>query len=255
MSNEVPLPSSIEDFHRRHLITAVLQPLKSGKESTVYRCLAHPRTGRRFLALKVYRPIAERAFRNDRSYREGHFLRESRMSRAIRDRSAFGTHAALTLWVANEYANLRRLSIAGLAVPEPVAKTDDALLMEYIGDEAGPAPQLRSVRLDVIEAARCWQDLRGWITRALRLDRVHGDLSPYNVLWWRERPIVIDVPQTVDACLASEAESMLRRDIVCLTDFFARQGLTIDGQAIADDLWRRYTHAELEDVPEVEDET
>jgi RIO kinase 1 len=249
MSNEVDVPSSIEDFRRRHLITEVLQTLKSGKEATVYRCVAHPRTGRAFVALKAYRPLEQRAFRHDRMYRDGRFMRESRTARAIRDRSAFGLHAALAQWASRECTSLRLLHREGLAVPEPIAWTSDALLLEFIGDDEAPAPQLRSAGFEPEDAERCWSALLHWITRALQLDLIHSDLSTYNVLWWRGRPVVIDLPQAVDARVAVNAEQLLRRDIVGLARSFRRWGVVVDGDAIADALWRGYQRGELDAQP------
>ncbi|MBA3707380.1 MAG: serine protein kinase RIO [Planctomycetes bacterium] len=246
MSNEVSCPSSIEDFRRRKFITDVLQTLKSGKEATVYRCAAHPRTGQAFLALKAYRAFDQRSFHQDAMYRDGQFMRESRTSRAIRDRSAFGLGAALAQWSSREHASLRLLHRAGLAVPEPIAKTPDALLLEFIGDDEAAAPQLRCMRFDRGEAERCWTALLSWIRRALQLDLVHGDLSTYNVLWWRGQPMVIDLPQAVDARLSSNAEYLLRRDIVGLARSFARWGVVIDGEGIADAMWRSYERGEID---------
>ncbi len=197
MSNETAPTSAIDVFVKRRLITEVLEAVKSGKEATVYRCRAHPDTGRRFIAAKVHRPIEIRAFRNDALYQQGRVIRESRWARAFAARSAFGLRVQSDLWVSSEWRTLRLLHRCRASVPEPIARCERVILMEWIGDDE-PAPPLRRVRFSTQEARRCLDALLEQVALWLVNDRVHGDLSAFNVLWHDGGPVAIDFPQAVD---------------------------------------------------------
>lgn len=242
MSNEVSVPPAAAEFFRRRLITHIHRPpLSSGKEATVYRCSAHPSSGHIHLALKAYRPLAVRAFRNDAIYRRGRYTAtgSSRVERAIQAKSTFGLLAAGHEWVNAERLSLKRLKAAGADVPSPIAAVDGALLMEFIGGEVA-APRLHEAGLPAEALPTCWERLLCTIRIALRQERIHGDLSTYNVLWWNGRPIVIDWPQAIDPRTNDSAEWLLRRDLRNLAGWFNRRGMLIDADAIADDLWRSW---------------
>jgi RIO kinase 1 len=239
MSNEVAPTASAEALIRRRLITEVLDTIKSGKEASVYRCRAHPALGARWLALKIHRPIEVRAFRNDAVYQQGRVIRKGRLARAYAAGSAFGLRVQSRLWVGAEWNTLRLLHAAGVAVPRPIACEERAILMEWLGDD-DPAPPLHRVRLAPEEAERCRDGLLEQIALCLSLNRVHGDLSAFNVLWHDGRPVLIDFPQAVDPRENPQARELLERDLGNLADHFARYGLSLPAARLAAEWWGRW---------------
>ena len=134
---------------------------------------------------------------------------------------------------------------AGGDVPEPYTRSDDAILMEWIGTPDAVAPPLRRLRLSQGEARTAYEKLLGNVEIFLSCDRVHGDLSAYNVLYDRGRVCIIDVPQAVDARTSPDAEHLLRRDVENLSHYFARRGIRTNASAFSQDLWRRYLRGQL----------
>jgi len=236
----------LDVFSSQGLITRVHATLTSGKEGTVYCCRAHPSTRRKFLAAKVYREHAASNHMWSETYFEGRerVLKEQ-VIRAIRARTEFGREAARSLWVSAEYEMLRTLHAAGASTPEPVAQGGAAILMEYIGNGAGPAPHLRGLTPTPEQAHQLYEQVLGDVTLMLRNHLVHGDLSPYNILVWKDVARVIDVPQTVDVRFNQSAFELLKRDLANVSSFFARHGIRDDPTALAHSLWARYERAEL----------
>jgi RIO kinase 1 len=239
MSNETPLTPAIGVFVKRRLITAVLNNVKSGKEATVYRCQAHPGTGKQYFAVKIHRPIEQRAFRHDAIYHHGRVIVQSRMARAFAHRTAYGIQVRSMTWTRAEFETLRLLKDQGALVPQVIDHHDRAILMEWIGDE-DPAPMLAHVRLDPAAAQRCLATVLDQVALWLSHQRVHGDLSGFNILYHREQPVIIDVPQAVDPRTNAHAHALLRRDLVNLARCFTRYGVACDAQRIADALWERW---------------
>lgn len=225
------------------LIEDVLGVVKSGKEATVYCCTLRA-TGA-LVAAKVYRGADVRRFANDASYLEGRLRRKTRFSRAIETKTRKGREFAFGAWVHDEYETLGVLHRAGADVPEPVALQDNVIVMEYIGDEGEPAPPLGALRLDEPEARDAFSAILRNIELALACDRVHGDLSPFNVLYWDGRVRLIDFPQAVDARFNSNARTLLERDVGNICAYFSRDGVEADAARISRDLWSRYIRAEL----------
>jgi RIO kinase 1 len=140
---------------------------------------------------------------------------------------------------------------AGISVPRPIARSADAILMAYVGDEDGPAPLLRAYRpADRGEAELLLDQVLAAVRSMLRLGIVHADLSPYNVLVWEGRAIVIDLPQAVDPSQNPEADELFRRDIARICTWAARHGVIRDAGEVAADLWEswRYTDSVPEDL-------
>jgi RIO kinase 1 len=236
----------LDAFASQGLITRVHATLTSGKEGTVYCCRAHPSTRRKFLAAKVYREHAASAHKWNQTYFEGRErVLEQKHIRAIHARTRYGLALARALWVSAEYETLRALHAAGADVPEPVAACGRTILMEYIGNGAGPAPQLRGVELSSAEAHDLFDQIMENVACMLRHHVVHGDLSPYNILVWKEQASIIDVPQAVDVRFNRSALDLLRRDVANVCAFFRRQGVDRDPDALTDGLWARYLRAEL----------
>jgi RIO kinase 1 len=242
MSNETALTPSIGVFIKRRLILSVIDTVKSGKEATVYRCRAHPDTKRIYLAVKVHRPVDQRAFTHDAIYHHGRVIIQGRMARAFTQRSRYGIEVRSMTWVRAEVQTLRLLKDHGALVPEVISHHDRAILMEWIGDEE-PAPMLISIRLDRWEAERCLDLLLSQVALWLSLHRVHGDLSGFNILYHHGQPVIIDVPQSVDPRSNANAHELLRRDLKNLAHCFVRFGVDCDHLAIADDLWQQWLRA------------
>lgn len=232
-------------------ITEILDTIKSGKEATVYRCKAGPRYAEKFLALKVYCDLKERNFKNDAIYMEGRVFREGkiigdcRMARAMKKKTTLGQAIHLYLWVDHEYETLCTLYNAGAGVPKPIAKTNNAILMEYLGDEEATAGPLNTVVLADDEARTMFSALMDEIELWLACDIVHADLSAYNIVYWKNRPMVIDFPQAVDPRFNGNAFDLLSRDITNLCKHFRKYGIESDAGEIADNLWERWKLGQL----------
>jgi RIO kinase 1 len=244
------LLSSLRAFYDQNLLTDVLAHVKGGKEASVYRCAAHPNTGLELAAAKVYRPRNLRNLRNDKMYQEGRPILTSegrvvkatddRLLRAVGKKTQFGVQVAHTSWLMYEYTTLEQLYNAGAAVPRPIGASDNAILMGYQGDRERSAPTLSEVTLEPDEAHALFAETLRNISLMLRFDRIHGDLSAYNILYWNGQITLIDFPQVTHSRANTQAEFILQRDITRVCDYFARQGVSCDPAAIMADLWRRH---------------
>lgn len=166
-----------DDLQSEGYITDVIRPLKSGKEASVHLCRGAPSTGEALLAAKVYRPRAARSFKNDAAYTAGRVITNARTRRAVQGKTRFGREVEEWMWVGREYETLREVHTAGAEVPRPVACSDTAILMEYVGDEDEAAPQLKDVRLSEREAAHVFERLLQNVEVFLSRNLVHADLS------------------------------------------------------------------------------
>jgi RIO kinase 1 len=242
--------SSLRAFYDEGLITDVVRLVKGGKEASVYCCQAHPATGHGLLAAKVYRPRMFRNLRNDKMYRQGRevLTAEGRpagkqagtFARAIRNKSTFGLQAAHTSWLMYEYTALERLHETGAAVPQPVAPSNNAILMTYHGDEHMAAPTLNTIGLERGEAEALFLEVLRNVDLMLQHELVHGDLSAYNILYWQGEITIIDFPQVVNLHANPKAHFILRRDIQRTCEYFGQQGVRCNPGAIMDEMWRRY---------------
>jgi RIO kinase 1 len=232
-----------ESFFEDELITDVLHVVKSGKEATVYCCQGHPSTGAALLAAKVYRPREVRSFKNDAVYQRGRVIGggrpDRRVQRAVRNKSRKGREEQFADWVAHEFQTLRRLSAAGADVPRPLACTDSAILIEYVGDRHAPASQLVHVTLAPGEARPLFDRILRNVEIGLVCDRVHGDLSAFNILYWNGAVTVIDFPQSVNPQVNPRAFQLLVRDVENVCDYFAPYGIQADPYRLARQLWSR----------------
>lgn len=223
-------------------ISELLGELKSGKEATVY--LARGERG--LIALKIYRDLEARSFKNDGLYTAGRAVGDERMARAIKNRTAAGVKAQQALWTGAEYRMLWRLWQAGLNVPEPLvgpgvkacAATAPAVLMRFIGDEDEAAPRLSEVVLSPEEAQVAWNGALDGMAGLLRLGLVHGDYSTYNLLWWEEHVMMIDFPQVSDR-ENPNFQKLLERDAESLSKSFLRHGIRESGEATLREVQKR----------------
>jgi RIO kinase 1 len=197
----------IKTFIEDGWIEEVLLLVKSGKEANVYCCRACPGRDHAFFALKVYKPRKNRSFRDAAIYQEGRVITNARTARAVRNKSRFGRTVEFGAWAYHEFATLELLPTAGVDVPRPVRATSNAILIEFIGEDGHPAPQLRDVRLSSAEAERLLEQALRNIEIMLSCNVVHGDLSAYNMLYSDGNLRVIDLPQAVDARTNRHAKS------------------------------------------------
>ncbi len=217
-------------------INELIGELKSGKEATVY--LAEGPQG--LLAAKLYSDMAVRSFKNDQVYRDGRFIGDAKIEKAIAQRSRTGLNVQQALWILHEYIQLWELYEAGIPVPKPAvgpglnecAKAGRVVLMEFIGDDAGvAAPRLSDVRLTEEEAEDAFSQSLDVMVDLLKLGKVHGDYSAYNLLWWEGRVIVIDVPQMVNVKENKHAPELLEQDVQSLCQSL-RRSIDADPQMV-----------------------
>jgi RIO kinase 1 len=243
--------SSLRHFYEQELIDDVLYVAKSGKEATVYCCTANPATGLEFLAAKIYRPRMFRSLSNDALYRQGREQRDQdgRVRRGNQrgnlKNTQRGRASQVSSWIEYEFATQRLLYDAGADVPQPLGQIGNAVLMDFVGDGEEPAARLSEVDLAPEEAQPLFDQLMCNVELALAHDRIHGDLSAYNVLYWQGKVTLIDFAQAVDPRHNDELYALLERDIDRLYRFFARYSAMADPSALAADLWTRYLCGEL----------
>lgn len=206
--------------------------VKTGKEAEVHlieRWLPGPdpdRGPRVLLAEKRYRSADHRLFHRDAGYLEGRRTRESRLDRAIANRTAFGRKLIAEQWAAAEFTALCNLWIAGAPVPYPVSRLGTDLVLEFIGDaDGGAAPRLAQLRPGASQLVDLWDQLTDGLVALARAGFTHGDLSAYNVLVHGERLVLIDLPQVVDIVANPRGPELLARDVRNVADWFGARGL------------------------------
>jgi RIO kinase 1 len=248
------LQQALGDFYRDNVITDVLARVKGGKEANVYCCQAHPATGMALIAAKIYRPRAHRTMRNDAIYKEGRLMlddqgkgivRDARLKRAVARKTDFGKELMTYSWIEHEVDMMEMLYAEGADVPRPIGHIGNAILMEYFGEVNRPAPTLNGVVLDPGEAQPMFQRLMWHVELMLAHNRVHGDLSPYNVLYWEGQATVIDFPQAVVALNNRNALALLQRDVERLCQYFSRFGVEANATELVRSMWTRFMNAEL----------
>jgi RIO kinase 1 len=201
--------------------------LKTGKEADVFLVRRGvPGTGRScLLAAKRYRDAGHRQFHRDAGYLEGRRVRESRVNRAVANRSAFGREAIAGQWAQAEFNALVQLHLTRVPVPYPVQIVGTELLLEFIGEADGTgAPRLAETRPGAAELASLWDQLIDAMTALARAGFAHGDLSPYNLLVHHGRLVMIDLPQIVDVISHPNGRGFLERDAKNVAIWFARAG-------------------------------
>lgn len=226
----------LQSLFEQGRFTDLLSELKSGKEATVY--LVEGPAG--LMAAKIYADLEVRSFKNDSSYREGRFMADERAARAIRSRTRFGLEAQQHSWVVGEYLQLWELWQAGLPVPKPmigpemfdINRAGRVVLMELVGDREAPAPRLSDVRLEPAQASAAFEQSVAIAERLNAMGRAHGDLSTFNLLWWQERVVLIDLPQVVMAGENPNYAEFLRRDVASLCKSFRKLGVDSDPERI-----------------------
>ena len=241
------IPKRLEPLVEAGLVDAVMRQLMSGKEAMIYvvRC------GEDVRCAKVYKEANLRSFRQSVDYTEGRKVRNSRRARAMEKGSRYGRKAKEEAWQSTEVDALYRLAAAGVRVPRPHDFVDGVLLMELVTDGEGhPAPRLNDVVLTAEQAREFHGTLVREVVRMLCAGVVHGDLSEYNVLLGGEGPVIIDLPQAVDAAGNAHASGMLERDVGNLTLYFGRFAPELLRTEYAREIWSLYKSGRL--TPEIE---
>ena len=247
---------SLGGFHENHQIMDVVAQVKGGKEATVYCCSAGLAFGVDYLAAKVYRPRMFRNLSNDAAYREGSGpvdqqgkqLKRKRELRAVAGKTSFGLEVLHGSWLFNEYRTMTALYEAGALVPKPYAFGENAILMEYMGEPFAPAPTLDQVELPREEAKPLFDALIDSVRIMLANNRVHGDLSAFNVLYWEGEVRIIDFPQAVDPLFNPGAWQFFNRDVKRLCQYFYRYGIRPNANELAASLWSTQIPGDANDI-------
>lgn len=230
-------PKRLEPLIAEGLVDEVIGQLMSGKEATVYivRC------GEEIRCAKVYKDARQRSFRKSASYQEGRKVKNSRQARAMEKGSRYGRQMQEEAWQSAEVDALYRLAAAGVRVPQPSLCHEGVLLMELVTDaEGNPAPRLNDIELSEAQALKFHAELLNQVVRMLCAGIIHGDLSEYNILVGANGPVIIDLPQAVDAAGNSNAGAMLERDVANLAAYFSRFAPQLAASDYGREIWRLY---------------
>jgi len=236
------IPKRLEPLVEDGLIDEVIRPLMSGKEAAVFLV----RCGSEIRCAKVYKEAAKRSFKQAVLYQEGRKVRNSRRARAMEKGSKFGRDQQEEAWQNAEVDALYKLDAAGVRVPKPYGCFEGVLLMELVtDDEGGVAPRLNDVSMDAEQAREDHAVVMHYVKLMLCAGLVHGDLSEFNVLVDAYGPVIIDLPQAVDAAANNNARSMLERDINNMTQYYGQYAPDLLDTRYAKEMWALYEDGEL----------
>ena len=241
------IPKRLQPLVDDGLVDEVLSQLMSGKEATVYMV----RCGEDIRCAKVYKEANKRSFKKAAQYQEGRKSRNSRRARAMEKGSKYGRKQQEDAWQNAEVDALYTLAAAGIRVPQPFGCFEGVLLMELITDGVGDvAPRLNDVIMPREHAIEDHLIMMNYVKIMLCEGVIHGDLSEFNVLVDEYGPVIIDLPQAVDASANNNAKSMLVRDVDNITDYYAQFAPELSKSRYAQEMWALYEKAEL--TPETE---
>ncbi len=235
-------PKRLQPLLDEGLIDDVLRQLKSGKEADVYvvRC------GQDIRCAKIYKEATQRSFRQAVDYTENRKVKNSRQQRAMAKGTRYGRQQQEAAWQSAEVDALYRLAAAGVRVPRPYNFHDGVLLMELVVDADGSAaPRLNDLHFDEHEALTLHTTLMADVVRMLCAGVVHGDLSEFNILLAADGPVIIDLPQAVDAAGNNHAPRMLMRDVDNLRQFFGRSAPELLATQYGPEIWSLYAGGRL----------
>jgi RIO kinase 1 len=237
------IPARLRPLYEDGLIDEVLYQLMSGKEATVYVV----RSGDETRCAKVYKEAAQRSFKQAAKYQEGRREKNSRHARAMEKGSKFGRKQMEESWQNAEVDALYRVARAGVRVPQPYGCFDGVLLMELVTDGEGEvAPRLADVDMTSEQAREDHALMMHYIQLMLCAGIVHGDLSEFNVLVDEYGPVVIDLPQAVDAAANNNAQEMFARDVDKIRDYYALFSPELKNTRYAKEMWGLYEEGELQ---------
>lgn len=235
-------PKRLTTLVEEGLVDEVIGQLMSGKEATVYivRCGEHIRCA------KVYKEANQRSFRKAASYQEGRKVKNSRQARAMEKGSRYGRQMQEEVWQNAEVDALYRLANAGVRVPQPYICFEGVLLMDLVVDADGhAAPRLNDVALSEEVALEFHAILVNQVVRMLCAGIIHGDLSEYNILVDENGPVIIDLPQAIDAAANSTAAEMLERDVNNLRSYFSAFAPSLKNSQYGKEIWALYESGSL----------
>jgi len=237
------IPKRLQPLLEDGLIDEVVGRLMSGKEADVFivRC------GGQVRCAKVYKEASKRGFKQAVTYQEGRKVRNSRRARAMEKGSKFGRQQQEEIWQTTEVDALKLLAGVGVRVPVPYSCVDGVLLMEMIVDAEGDvAPRLSDVVFTREQALRDHAVMMQYVVKMLCAGVVHGDLSEFNVLVDPDGPVIIDLPQVVDAAGNNHAEAMLGRDVGNITGYYGLYAPELLETKYAKEMWALYEAGDLE---------
>ena len=215
----------LNQLSKMGFLDELISGIKTGKEASVFL----GRNSEGLVAVKVYTDLRVRSFKRDQSYREGRFIGDSRIEKAIQQGSEKGLNAHQILWVQEEFRQMKHLYQHGVNAPKAVAVNGISLVMEFIGEADGqPAPRISDLKMDREEAEEAFRQSVHNLTRIVKAGRVHGDYSTFNILWHREQAVVIDFPQVMEFRNNRNALAFLERDVRTLCKSFRKQGVRAD---------------------------
>lgn len=224
------------------LVDEVIGRLMSGKEADVFIV----RSGSEIRCAKVYKEAIKRSFKQAVLYQEGRKVRNSRRARAMEKGSKFGRKQQEETWQTAEVDALFRLAAAGVRVPQPYDCLDGVLLMELITNAEGEvAPRLGDVTMSAEQAIEDHAIVMQYVVRMLCAGLIHGDLSEFNILVDEQGPVIIDLPQAVDAAGNNNAESMLTRDINNMRRYYGQFAPELFDTHYAKEIWALYEEGAL----------
>lgn len=236
------IPKRIQPLIDDGLVDEVIRPLMSGKEAHVYivRC------GSEIRCAKVYKEAEKRSFKQAAQYQEGRKVRNGRRARAMNKGSKFGRSQQEQVWQNAEVDALYRLVNAGVRVPQPYGCFDGVLLMQLITDSEGQvAPRLNDVSLSAEDAREDHATVMQYVIRMLCDGLIHGDLSEFNILLDEYGPVIIDLPQAVNAAANNQARQMLERDVNSITAYYAQYAPELLESQYAKEIWALYENGKL----------
>jgi len=221
--------SDLNTLSKMGFLDDLISGIKTGKEASVF--LGKNSEG--FVAVKIYTDLRVRSFKRDASYREGRFIGDSRIEKAIEQGSQKGLDAHQILWVQEEFRQMKHLYEHGVKVPKAIAVNGISLVMEFIGDENGnPAPRISDLKMEKDEAEEAFRQSVQNLKLIVKSSRVHGDYSAFNILWHNEKAVIIDFPQVIEFKNNPNADAFLERDVHSLCKSFMRQGVKADEEKI-----------------------
>jgi RIO kinase 1 len=214
--------SDLNQLCKMGFLDELITGIKTGKEASVFL----GRNSEGFVAVKVYTDLRVRSFRRDESYREGRYISDSRIEKAVEHGSQKGLNAREILWVQEEFRQMKHLDQHGVNVPKAIAVNGISLVMEFIGNENGnPAPRISDLKMETDEADEAFRQSVQNLKLIVRSGRVHGDYSTFNLLWHDEKVVVIDFPQVMEIRHNRNAYAFLERDVHSLCTSFRKQGV------------------------------